>query len=234
MNLPGVLLIKRKFVILAFERGKRVIVRGNERGAVSLPVILASVFAVGLAASGYLNYYQHQSATQSQKQLQGQITDLTYQVNQDRQTAALGASPSATPTPLATPEPSPTPTPAVAGTGSVSLSQFGVKLTVTDPVADLTYAMATSGAYPVAALTTKSLVAKYTSCAPSNANNALGQIVKKPVGKSSTGKLIRQVGVYNYFYLPPTGSCATDQAGLDVLAADRAAIKNATLPTLSN
>jgi hypothetical protein len=122
----------------------------------------------------------------------------------------------------------------VYGTSSVSISQLGIKLTVSDPVADLTYDMTTSGAYKVAGLSTRSLISKYAACQPSATNNALGYIVQKKAGLSSTGKLIKQAGIYNYFYIAPTSFCATDQDGRNTLAAARAAVKNAVLPTLSN
>ncbi len=89
----------------------------NQQGGITLPVVIAVVLGLGLAASAYLNIAQHQAAVQDHKLLQGEITDLRYQVNQDQQTASAPASP--TPSPLATPDatpaasPAPTPTPAV-------------------------------------------------------------------------------------------------------------------------
>lgn len=208
----------------------------DQRGSISLPIIIAATLGLGLVASVYLNYVQHQSAQQDRKLLQGEITDLRYQVRQDQQAAAGIPSTSPTPTPLATPETTPTPTPAVAGTGSVSISQLGIKFTVAEPVADLTYDWVPSGTYHVAALSTRALLSKYPACKPSTINNALGFIVQKKAvpGVSSTGVLIRQAGIYNYYYIKPTSFCAPDQAGKDTLAAARAAIKNVTLPTLTN
>jgi len=87
----------------------------NERGGVNLQTVLAVVFGLGLAASAYLNVSQHQAAQQDKKLLQGEISDLRYQVKQDL--ASQSPEPSTTPSPLATPEasaaPSPSPTPAV-------------------------------------------------------------------------------------------------------------------------
>lgn len=205
----------------------------TQRGSVSLPIVFAAVFGLGLAASVYLNYYQHQGAQADRKLLQGEITDLRYQVNKDQ---IASAAPTALPTtaPLATPEPAPTPTPVVAGTGSVSISQWAIKLTVADPVADLTYDMVKNGSYTVAGLSTRALIAKYPTCAPSAANTALGQIVQKKAGFTSAGTIIKQAGVYKYYFIAPAGFCATDQAGRDVLAAARAAIKNSVLPTLTD
>lgn len=79
-----------------------------KRGFVKLPVVIAGALGAGFAASVFLNYVQHERAAQDEKQLQGQITDLQYQVNLDRQSKA---SPSPSPTPDASPSPSPTPTP---------------------------------------------------------------------------------------------------------------------------
>ncbi|HVQ44238.1 MAG TPA: hypothetical protein VMT30_04710 [Candidatus Saccharimonadia bacterium] len=205
----------------------------SQRGAINLVTVIAVVLGLGLLASMYLNYSQHQSAQQDRKQLQGEITDLRYQVKQDQQAAA---GPSPTPSPLATPEPSPTATPAVAGTSSIAISQYGVKLTVADPIADLTYNMVKNGQYTVAGLSTRALLAKYPACAPAAANNALGQIVQKraATGVTSTGKLVKQIGVFNYYYIEPTGFCTADPDGRNALAAARAAFKNASLPTLSN
>ncbi len=81
----------------------------NQRGSINLPVVIAAVFGIGLAASMYLNYNQNKTAEQDRKLMQGQITDLRYQVKQDSLASASSASP--TPTPLATPDSSPTPTP---------------------------------------------------------------------------------------------------------------------------
>ncbi len=177
--------------------------------------LVSVTLGLGLAASAYLNIAQSQRAVEDHNLLQGQITDLQYQVKKDAEATAVAPS---TPTPLATPEPSATPTPVVAGTAIIGLSQLGIKLTASDPVADLTYDMTTSGAYPVAALSTRALVAKYPACKPSAANTALGFIVQKKTGLTSTGKLIKQAGIYNYFYIAPVGVCATDQDGRNTLA----------------
>src|ERR1035437_7195902 len=81
----------------------------NQRGSINLPVVIAAAFGIGLAASMYLNYNQNQTADQDRKLMQGQITDLRYQVKQDGLASASSASP--TPSPLATPESNATPTP---------------------------------------------------------------------------------------------------------------------------
>ncbi len=209
---------------------------GSQRGSIKLPYVIAAVSGAGLAASIYLNINQHQMAEQDRKLMQGQITDLTYQVGQDKKASSTSTSP--TPTPLATPEPSstPTPTPAVAGTANITIAQQGVKLTVTDPITDLTYDWVPSGTYSVAALSTRTLISKYATCKPSTANNALGFIVAKKVGvaPNAQNELIKQLGNYKFYYIKPAGFCATDQAGKDALAAARAAVKNSALPTLSD
>jgi hypothetical protein len=198
-----------------------------------LLLVITVTFGVGFLASAYLNFHQHQLASQDKKLLQGEITDLRYQLKQD----SVSPSPSTTPDPLPSespmPSPSPSESPAVAGTNSVGISQLGIKLTASDPVADLTYGMAKSGAYDVAALTTQSLVAKYSGCKPSNTNNALGFVVRKKPGVSSSGELVKRLGDWNYFYVKPSGSCATDAAGNNALAAARAAVKNAVMPTMA-
>jgi hypothetical protein len=203
----------------------------NQSGKITFTAVLAVVLSLGLSGSAYLNYMQHQRAQEDHALMQGQITDLRYQLKKDAEASAVAPP---TPTPLATPEPTPTPAPVVAGTTSISLAQLGIKLTAADPVADITYDMTKSGAYPVAALSTRALIAKYPACTPSASNNALGFIVQKKTGLASTGKLIKQAGIYNYFYIAPTGFCAADQDGRNTLAAARAAVKNAVLPTLTN
>ena len=98
----------------------------SDRGFVKLSVVIAAVLGVGFVASAYLNFAQHQQAQGEQTLLQGQITDLTYQVKQDQ----LATSPSPTPSPspaaaAASPTPvgSPTPTPSAspASTATVKI-----------------------------------------------------------------------------------------------------------------
>jgi hypothetical protein len=195
-----------------------------------LLTVMAITFAIGFVASAYLNYHQHQLAAQEKKLLQGEITDLRYQMKQDK---AASPSPSPSEDPEPTASPSPSESPAVAGANIITISQLDIKLTASDPVADLTYGMANSGVYKVAALTTQSLVAKYSGCRPSDTNNALGQIVRKEPGRASSGTLVKKLGNWNYFYIAPSGSCATDAAGNNALAAARAAVKNAVMPTIA-
>jgi len=92
----------------------------SQSGFVKLSVVFAATFSLGLGASMYLNYYQHQQAAQEAKLMNGQIVDLRYQVSQDHLAMATpspspSASPSDTPAPSQSPSPAPTSTPAVAG-----------------------------------------------------------------------------------------------------------------------
>lgn len=94
----------------------------SQSGFVKLPVLLAIVFGLGLGASMYLNWFQHQQAAQEAKLLNGTILDLRYQVAQDKlaqsgqsQSPSPSPSDSPSPDPSANPSPSPTSTPAVAG-----------------------------------------------------------------------------------------------------------------------
>jgi hypothetical protein len=210
----------------------------GDGGFAKLPVVIAVALGIGFGASVFLNISQSQQAAQDKRLLQGTITDLRYQVNQDK-LASAGPSPSPLATPQstdATPTPSPSSSPAVAGAATMVISEYGVKLATADPVADLTYSMVPSGQYQVAALTTESLLAKYSSCKPSASNNALGFVVqKKPADPASSLDIpIKTIGAYKYYYVKPSGYCATDQAGENTLAAARAAIVNSTVPSLSN
>jgi hypothetical protein len=210
---------------------------GMKWGFVSLPTIIAAALGIGFAASAYLNYSQYQAASQNQKLLQGQIVDLKYQVTQDH---LADSSPSPSPTAKAvatTASPSPSPSssaaPAVAGTATVSISQFGVSLSASDPITDLTYAPVESGGLIVAGFTTQSLLAKYPNC---KALTALGMLIRRPasqIAPYSDGKPIKTIGGYKFYYKASTAYCANDYAGENELAADRAAIANTTMPTLT-
>jgi hypothetical protein len=200
---------------------------GSQRGAIKLSVILASALGAGFIASAYLNFYQHQQSTQQQSLLQGQVTDLRYQVNQDH----LGASPSPSASLLPTALPSPSPsTGTVAGSTVVSMSQYGVKVTVVDPISDLTYGMVQDGIYSVVGFTSQDLLAKYPACKP----GALGELLRW-TGAPHAGNidLHKSFGGYKYYYKSPTFTCTTDTAGNNTLAADKAALINSALPTMA-
>ncbi len=207
-------------------------------GSIKLWVVVAVVLGLGFVASAYLNFYQYQQANQEQSQLQGQITDLTYQVKQDHLPGGDAYSPSPSPAAnsgsSASPSPSPSPSPSVAGTASIKISQFGVNFTVSDPIVDLTYAPTESGGLIVAGLTTQSLLAKYPGCTPSNA--ALGMLVRRPTGETapSHDKLVKNLGGYSFYYVAPLGYCTSDSAGRNIIAADSAALSGTALATLES
>ena len=203
----------------------------DQRGrAPILLIVITATLALGLAASAYLNYNQFQHATQTQHELQGQITDLRYQLHVDEKqpgSPAPGASPGAGAAPA------PSPTPAVLGAQTVDLTQLGVKLTVGDPIADLTYDHEVVGSLDVANLTTSSLVAKYPACKP---GAALGMVVRRPLSSkpsSSSTKFLKTFGKYNFYYVPPTSNCGGTVPGQADVTAAKSALVNTVLPTLS-
>lgn len=206
----------------------------SQWGFIKLSVVLVAVLGVGFIGSAYLNFYQHRQANQEQAQLQGQITDLTYQVKQDHaQGTAATPTPDESSQPVASAGPSPSASPAVAGTANVKISQFGVNFTVSDPITDLTYAPTESGGLIVAGFTTQGLLAKYPACTPKNA--ALGMLVRRPQGQSapSHDQLIKNLGGYSYYYVAPLGYCTSDTNGRNTIAAASAALSGTALSTLS-
>jgi hypothetical protein len=200
--------------------------RLSERGAVNVVMVCAVVFGLGLAASAFLNVVQAQRASDERTQLKGQVTDLTYQVAQDRKNAA-----SPTPQPSSSPTPTPSVSPVASGSKSVAFAELGVSVTASDPVADLTYASQPKNGVAIVGLTTASLVSKYPKCVPS----FLGQISKHPVGvvPSSNENLIKTIGGNSYYYIKPIVECATDTAGKTLRANLVDAIQSTLLPTLN-
>jgi hypothetical protein len=107
----------------------------DSRGFAKLSTVITVTLAIGFVASAFLNISQHQRAQQDHKMMQGEITDLRYQVNQDR--LALGeaspspspkASPSSSPAAAPTASASPSPTPAAvldANTQTKTVKQTG-------------------------------------------------------------------------------------------------------------
>ncbi len=180
----------------------------SERGAVNVLAVCTIVFGVGLALSAYLNYFQDQRAADEKRLLKGQITDLTYQLGQDRKSLS-SPSPSATPEAVTTPLP--TPSPAVLGAKTLALTELGVSLTATEPVSDLIYTYQPKNGIPIIGLTTTSLVSKYPKCVAS----FLGQISKRPTGAApnSNEHLIKTIGGNSYYYIQPIVECATDADG---------------------
>jgi hypothetical protein len=202
----------------------------SQRGFIRLPILIAIVLGLGFGASAYLNYSQHERAEQDKRLLRGQITDLRYQLKQD----AMSPSPSPSTEPTSsTPTPSPSTSPAVAGTASVTISQFGVRLTATDPIVDLTYAPVQSAGLTVAGFTTQSLLAKYPGCKP----GALGALVRRPQTQRapSWNKLVKTIGSYSFYYSGASAfDCTNDREGHNTYAAAKAALTNGVLPTLAS
>jgi len=200
-------------------------------GAPILFIMIIGALGLGLAASVYLNYYQYQHSAQDKQLLQGQITDLRYQVVRDAQAAS---TPIPSPSGSASPTPSATATPAtVLGAQVVTFSELGAKVTPSDPVGDLTYSYQKVGTLAVANLTSTSLMAKYAACRP----GALGMLVRRPPGSkpsTSASKLVKTLGEYTFYYVPPTSNCGTTTAGRAVVANDISAVQNVILPTLAN
>ncbi len=200
-----------------------------QRGSAQvLLIVVAAVLGLGLAASAYLNYYQYQQAGQSKQLLQGQITDLRYQLNQS---AAAASTP--IPSPSANPSAAPTPTPAVLGSQSVSFTELGTSVTPSAPVADLTYSYQKIGVLAVANLTGKSLMAKYPTCRP----GALGMLVRRPLNSkpsTSASQLVKSLGGFNYYYVPPTSNCGSTTASRTEIKNDISAVQNVIMPTLAS
>jgi hypothetical protein len=118
--------VKRKFVILVFKIRVGSVAM-SQRGAISLPIVIAVVLGLGFGASAYLNMSQYQRAQQDKKLLKGEITDLRYQIKQDQ---LASGDPSPSPSPEASPSPSPSPsatpvpttTPEVAGASAHTMT----------------------------------------------------------------------------------------------------------------
>ncbi len=185
-------------------------------------MVCTIVFGLGMAASVVLNVTQARRAADDKAQLRGQITDLTYQIAQDRK--ALGAkiaSPSATPVPSAPPTPS---------GKTVTFVELGVSVTVNDPVSDLTYAPQPKNGVAIVGLSTASLALKYPKCVPSY----LGQISKHADGikPAANENLIKSVNGNSFYFIKPIIECATDAAGNAQRANLLTAIETSVLPTL--
>lgn len=123
-----------------------------------LTYVVIGALSLGLVASVYLNYAQAQRADQDHHLLQGQITDLRYQVQQDKQAAGAAnatptpsPSPSATPTPVLAAETTPTPTPTPAAATATVKSFVHLRARATTSSAIVTSlnagAIVTLGAY---------------------------------------------------------------------------------------
>ena len=98
-----------------------------------ISTVLAVSCAAGLVGSALLNMVQFQRAQQDKKLLQGEITDLRYELNLERGSQITPTpEPEASASPQASPAASPTPAPEVAGTASVAIPVYGLKLTARD------------------------------------------------------------------------------------------------------
>ena len=192
--------------------------------------VCAIVFGVGLAASAYLNLVQAQHASDEKALLKGQITDLTYQIDQDRKSQS-------SPSPKLTPSPSPSASatapsasPTVLGSKTLLLNELGVSVTASDPVADLTYAYQPKNGVPTIGFTTASLLSRYPSCVAS----FLGQISKRAIGvrPNANEHLIKTIASNSYYYISPIVECATDSDGKAFRAKLVAAVSNSVTASL--
>lgn len=200
----------------------------NESGrAPILLIVISAALGIGLGASLFFNFSMIQKADQDKDLLNGEITDLRYQLKQG------SASPTPTPAPVASvaASPSPSPTP-VLGTQTVNLEQLGVHLAASDPISDLTYEYKEVSGLATANFTTAALLAKYPACKP----GVLGMLVRRPKASkpSSASKLVKAIGDYNYYYVASAVACAPDASGKAAVAAARSALQATVLPTISN
>ncbi len=206
----------------------------SERGVVNIFIVCTIVFGLGLASSAYLNYVQAQRAADEKRLLKGQITDLSYQLGQDRKSQATptpSTSPEASTTPTPTPSTTPEPTPAVLGAKALALTELGVSLNVADPVADLIYSYQPKNGVPTIGLTTTSLVAKYPKCVAS----FLGQISKRVAGAkpNSNEHLIKTIGGNSYYFIQPVVECASDANGKSLRSKLLNAVSTTVLSSLN-
>ena len=206
----------------------------SERGSINILMVCAVVFAVGLGASAFLNYYQAQRAADERTQLKGQISDLTYQIVQDHKASTARTSintPNPTPsgTPSATVTPSVTPAPSI--TKMLTLKELGISVTASDPVIDLTYTYMPSGGVPTVGFTSTSLQTKYPKCTAS----FLGLITKHPNGSQvkSIEHLIKSIGISAYYYVPASVECATNPDGMALRAKLMQAVSTTVIGSLN-
>jgi hypothetical protein len=161
----------------------------------------AVVFALGLAASGYLNYYQYQRA---QERIQVDNDALA----QAKREATLNA-----------PVAAGVPAPAVLGARVINITELGIALTVINPLSDLSYQFQQENGLDGVNLTSTSLINTTTSCGP----GSLGRLVRQSVDARptlATNNLIKQLGNYNFYYEPNKVSCAKDPVSTSALKAD--------------
>ncbi|MBW4061114.1 hypothetical protein HJC99_00880 [Candidatus Saccharibacteria bacterium] len=174
----------------------------------------AIVFGLGLAASGYLNYYQYQRGQDHQQLDQDTIAQL-------KREAVI--------VPVASPTSSPVA--AVLGAKVITVPELGITLTTLNPLGDFSYQYQQLDGLDGINITSTSLINTTTTCGP----GALGRLVRqsadaKPALSATT--LVKLIGSENYYYQPAKFACAKDPVTTAALKAD-AAIMPAILTTLS-
>jgi hypothetical protein len=178
----------------------------------------------------------------------GAATAFLFTERPDHEVLSAHTVSSPSPSSSNSPTPSASSAPSLAGLTIVKISLFDVRLGATDPIADLVYG-SVKGSPNTVAFTTETLSAKYADCKA----GALGTMTRSKAtptptprrtaspsasprasaspGLSTTG-FIKSIGGYDYYYHRPAFSCVTDRAGRDTVAAAKAALVNAALPTL--
>ena len=171
------------------------------------------VFGLGLAASGYLNYVQYQRLQEHQQVDRDTVAQLQSQIS------------------AASSSPTPTPAPAVLGAKVIKISELGITLATINPLSDLSYQFQEQNGLDGVNLSSASLIKTTTTCGP----GALGRIVRQPANDPTTmssNNLIKQMGTYNFYYVPTKTPCAKDPVTTAALKADNA-IMPAILATLT-
>jgi cytoskeletal protein RodZ len=83
--------------------------------------VIAAALGLGFGASAFLNVAQFQRADQERKLMQGEITDLRYQVDQDKKNGTADAA-TPSPSPSGSPTPSPSASPQVEAASTTTKS----------------------------------------------------------------------------------------------------------------
>jgi hypothetical protein len=173
------------------------------------------------------------------------------------QRADLSHQPVFTPLPKAS---TPTPTaiaPASVHKTIIKILTYDVSFEVHDPISDLVYGEIKDGNNTWVGFTTKKLLAKYPDCkagtlgvltrvkasptptqspspSPSPTKSSSSSPTPFPSKTPSNQPFKMTIEGYTYSYKQSYSTCTDDQAGRNDLAAARAAVKNASLPTLTN
>jgi hypothetical protein len=183
----------------------------SERGGSGLTWVTVITLIMGLAASIYLNYIQGQRASENKQASSAQIADLTKRLESaERAVKANGGSD--------------------ASVKKMTMSQLGATLDRLDPVSDLTYIYSQVNGDDVALFTTTSMLIQYPACTP---GTALGKLVRRSSKSTDkSGKLIKAINGFGFYYIASGSGCATDSTGRQNLKDARAAMTNVVLPTL--